>query len=67
MNIDGSDGWHVCFTSREYAIGDNGCELDVAIVKLTDVFTEDHENRSIHHLFHRSHEYVHGVVLSYGS
>ena len=52
MKDDGSDGCHVCFTAREYAAGDNDCQLDGAIVKLTDVFMTEHENRSMCHLFY---------------
>jgi hypothetical protein len=46
MKDDGSDGCHFCFKTREYAAGNNDCQLDGAIVKLTDLFMAEHENRS---------------------
>ena len=67
INDDGSDGCHVCFTAREYAAGDNDCRLDGVIVKIMDVSSTDHENRSMCHLFHCNRGYASMVVLSYGN
>ena len=36
---DGSDGCHICFTTREFAEGDNGCGLDEVIVLITQMFS----------------------------
>ena len=67
MNDDGSDGCRVCFGVRAYTVGDNDRQLDGAIVKLTDVFTAENENRSMYHLFYRNCGYAYAVVLSYAS
>ena len=66
-NDDGSDGCCVCFTAREYAAGDNDLRLDGSIVKLTDVFTAEHENRSMRYLFHRNCGYAYAVVVLYAN
>ena len=66
MNDNGSDGCRVCFTAREYAAGDNDRRWDGAIEKITDVFSADYENSSMH-LFHHNRAYASAVVLSYGS
>ncbi len=65
MNDDGSDGCRVCFTAREYTVGDNNRRLDGAVFKLIDVFTAEHENRSMRYLFHRNCGYGYAVVVSY--
>ena len=67
MNDDGSDGCCVCFTAREYAAGENDQRLDGCIVKLTDVFTAEHENRSMHYLFHCNCGYAYAVVVSHSN
>jgi hypothetical protein len=67
MNDGGSDGCRVCFTAREYAAGENYQRLDGCIVKLTDVFTAEHENRSMRYLFHRNCGYAYAVVVSYAN
>ena len=67
INDDGSDGCRICFAAREYAAGENDFRLDGAIVKLTDVFTADHENRSMRYLFHRNCGYAYAVVVSYAN
>ena len=65
INDNGSDGCHVCFTAREFAAGNNVCRLDGAIIKLTDVFTAEQENCSMHNLFYHNCGYANAVVLSY--
>ena len=67
MNSNGSDGCCVCFKVREYAAGNNDHRLDGAIVRITYVFTANHENCSMCRLFHHNHGYAYAVVLSYGS
>ncbi len=67
INDDGSDGCRICFAAREYAVGENDYRLDGAIVKLTDVFMMDHENRSMRYLFHRNCGYAYAVVVSYAN
>ena len=44
---DGADGCLVCFTSREFAAGEDGHSLDGAIVRITHMFTPELENRSM--------------------
>jgi hypothetical protein len=65
MNKDGSDGCRVCFTAREYATGDNDLRLDGAVVKITDVFTAEHENRTMRRLFFHNRGYTYAIVLFY--
>jgi hypothetical protein len=65
MNKDGSDGCRVCFTAREYAVGDNDLQLDGAVVKITDVFTAEHENSTMRWLFFHNRGYTYAVVLFY--
>ena len=57
INSDGSDGWRVCFVAREYAAGENGRRLDGHTIRITDVFTCDDANGSMHHLDHHNHGY----------
>jgi len=64
INSDGSDGCCVCFTTRESTAGDNGQLLDGAVVKITDIFTLDHENWSMRCLYHYNHGYAYAVVES---
>jgi hypothetical protein len=68
MNDNRSDGCHVCyFIAREYSVGDNDHQLEGAVVKLTDVFMAEHENRSMCHLLHCNWGYAYDVVLSYAT
>ena len=64
INDDGSEGCRICFAAREYAAGDNDRRLDGAIVKIVEVFTADHPNSMMHHLFHPNHGYTYATVLS---
>ena len=57
INRDGSDGCCVCFVSREYAAGENGCLLDGHTVHITDVFKCDDANRSMRRLYHPNRGY----------
>ena len=63
INIDASDGCHVCFTTREYAAGENGHLLDGAVVKITEVFTPDHENHTMQCLYHHNCGYTYAIVV----
>jgi hypothetical protein len=65
INSDGSDVCHVCFTAREYGAGDNDLRLDGAIVRIVEVFSADHEIRSMRRLFHHNRGYDYAVVMSY--
>ena len=64
MNDDGSEGCRVCFAVREYAMGENDCRLDGAIIKIVEVFTSDHPNSTMCHLFHHNRGYAYATVLS---
>ena len=48
-------------------MGDNDHRLDGSIVKLTDIFTAEHKNRSMCYLFHRNCGYAYAVVVSYAN
>ena len=39
INNNSSDGCSVCFTAREYAVGDNDIRLDGVIVQIVEVFS----------------------------
>jgi hypothetical protein len=54
INIDGSDGCRIFFAAREYTAGENGHLLDGAVVEITEVFTPDHENRTMRRLYHNN-------------
>ena len=58
INSDGSDGCHVCFNAHEYTAGENGRWLDGRTLCITDVFTCDDANCSMHHLYHHNRGYV---------
>ena len=62
---NGSDGCCVCFTAREYAAGDNDLRLDRAVVKITEVSTAEHANRTMRRLFFHNCGYANTVVVSY--
>ncbi len=64
MHANGSDGCQVCFTAREYAAGGNDCQLDGTIIKIMDVSSAEHNNRSMRYLFHCNRGYASAVVLS---
>jgi hypothetical protein len=64
MNDDGSEGCRVCFAAREYAVGENECRLDGAIVNIVEVYTADHPNSTMCRLFHHNHGYAYATVLS---
>ncbi len=55
------------FLAREYTAGENDYQLDGAVIKLIDVFTAEHENRSMRYLFHRNIGYAYAVVVSYAN
>ena len=63
INPDGSDGCCVGFAAREYAAGENDLCLDGMIVLLVEVFTADHDNRSMHRLFHHNRGYAYADVF----
>ena len=65
IDENGSDGCHVCFTAREYAAGDNDLRLDGATVKITEVFTTEHVNLMMRHLFFHNCSYAYAVVVLY--
>ena len=64
INSDGWDGCLVCFTTRECVTRDNHRLLDGAVVKITAVFTSDHENWSMQRLYHYNRGYAYAVVES---
>ena len=46
LNPEGSDGCRVAFATREYAAGENGRRFDSALVRLVEVYSSEHENRT---------------------
>ncbi len=58
LNHHGSDGFHVRFTSREYAAGPNDETFSGALVGLVAVYMVDHKNRTARHLFHQNQRYA---------
>ena len=62
---DGSDGCQVCFVLQEYASGKTGRQLDGSLVRITDVFHHDSENRSMRELFHRNCDYTNARLLTW--
>ena len=64
INSNGSNGCHVCFVAREYAVRENGHRLDGTTIHITDVFKSDDENRSIQHLYHHDQGYMHARVVN---
>ena len=64
IHDDGSEGCHVCFAAREYAAGDNDRRLDGAIVQIVEVFTSNHPNSTMCHMFHHNRGYASAIVLS---
>ena len=63
INGDGTDGCRVCFVAREVSAAGNAAWLDGAIVCVVDVFTSDHENRAIRHLFHHNRGYAYARIV----
>ena len=64
---DGSDGCRVCFTSCEFAAGENGRRLDGAIVRIAQMFTPESKNRSMRHLYYHNCGYAYATILSLSS
>ena len=63
INDDGSEGYCICFAAREYAAGENDHRFNGAIVKIVEVFTADHSNSTMRHLFHHNRGYAYATVL----
>ena len=57
INSDGSDGCRVCFLAHEYGARENGHRLDGGTVRITDVFTCNDANSSMHRLYHHNRGY----------
>ena len=51
---NGTDGCQVCFSMQEYATADNAHVLDGSLLRITQVFLPDSENRSMRALYHRN-------------
>jgi len=60
---DGSDGCRICFTTREYAIGENAQRLDGLLLMVTEVFLPDSPNRSMRRLYHRNCGYPYAETV----
>jgi hypothetical protein len=60
---DGTDGCRVCFTPREYAIGENSQRLDGCLLRIMEVFLPDSENRSMRALYHRNRGYAYAETV----
>ena len=60
---DESDGCRICFTAREYAIGENVRRLDGLLLKVTEVFLPDSPNSSMRALYHHNRGYAYAETL----
>ena len=60
---DGTHGCRVCFTAQEYAIGDNACQLDGLLLRITQLFLPDSENRSMRAFYHRNCGYAYAETI----
>jgi len=60
----GTDGCLVCYTTQEYAAGDNGQKLYGAIVCITDVFTPESKKCSVRNLYHQHGGYAYAIILN---
>ena len=63
INGDGMDGCRVCFVAREVSARGNAARLNGTVVCVVDVFTSDHENRAVRHLFHHNRGYAYGWIV----
>jgi len=63
INGDGTDGCRVCFVTREVSAGGKAARLNGVVVCVVDVFTSDHENRSVRRLFRHNHGYAYGRIV----
>ena len=63
INGDGTDGCRVCFVAKEVLAVRNAAPLNGVVVCVVDVFTPDHENRSVRQLFHHNHRYTYGQIV----
>ena len=55
MLPDESDGCHICFAAREFAVGQRGQCLDGCTVVIKEMVLPDDKNSAKRHLFHRNH------------
>ena len=67
VNPNGSDGCQVAFLAREYAACENGSRFDGALVCLVSVYSSEHENRTVRHLYHHNRWYAVGEVIEFTS
>ena len=67
INPDGSDGCHVAFEAREYAVGEYGKRFAGALVHLVAIYLPKHENRMAQHLYHHNCRYTVGKVLEFAN
>jgi hypothetical protein len=63
MHPDESDGCHVCFAAREFAIGRRGQFLDGCTVFIKELVLPDDTNSAKRHLYHRNHGYAIAEVI----
>jgi hypothetical protein len=63
MNGDGTDGYRVCFVAKEVSAGGNAARLNGAVVCVVDVFTSNHEDRTVRCRFHHNCGYMHGQIV----
>ena len=61
---DGTDGCRVCFAAREYTTPDKAHSLHGSLLRITEVFLPDSENRSMRALYHRNRGYAYAEVLN---
>ena len=63
MLPDESDGCHICFAAREFAVGQCGQFLDGCMVVKKEMVLPDDENSAKWHLFHRNRGYAIAEVI----
>ena len=60
---DDTDDCRVCFAAQEYANGDIAQHLDGCLLRITEVFLPDSENRSLRALYHRNCGYAYAETV----
>jgi hypothetical protein len=61
---DGTDACRAWFDAREYTTPDKAQALHGSLLRITEVFLPDSENRSMRALYHRNHGYAYAEVVN---
>ncbi len=64
---DGTDGCCICFIAREYSCGPHAHKLDGVLLRITEVFLPDSENRSMRALYHRNCGYKYAKTVGWNN